>query len=126
MNQFAEAAKRTVKLCKESAVLSPPDAWQQAIDSLSTSNNVRRKSCPRNTFLGLCSDGFIRGIPPGEYNAPDNAERIYARKAVEILRKTPSLVDYPCKLWVEIGNGGKACDGQMDIVTALWKDGTIR
>jgi hypothetical protein len=123
VNQFADAAIKAVKLYLEYTVTNPLEAWQKAIDGLSNSANVRKKSCPKNTFLGLCSDGFIRGILPDDYNAPDNAERIYARKAVEILRDNLSLANFPRKLWVEIGNGGKCYDSQMDRVCALWKGG---
>ena len=122
MNQFAKAAKRAVKLYLERSVASPHESWQEAINGFSTSSNTRKKSCPRNTFLGLCSDGVIKGIPPNDYNAPDNFERIYAQKAVEILRKNPSLADFPRKLWKEIGNGNKCYDSQMDIVCVLWKE----
>jgi hypothetical protein len=125
MGQFAEAARKAVNLYIENTASSPLEAWQEAIRELSKSSDVQKKSCPRNTFLGLCSEGFIKGIPPNDYNDIHNTERIYAQKAVKILRQTPSLADYTCRLWVEIGNEGKACDGQMDIVTTLWKDGTI-
>jgi hypothetical protein len=124
MNQFAKAALKAVRLYRENAKASPREAWQEAIDGFSTSDNVRKKDCPRNTFLGLCSDGFINGIPPGEYT--DSVERVYARKAVEILRKNPSLADFPAKLWCEIGNDGKSRDSQMEIVIALWKEGDIK
>jgi hypothetical protein len=126
MNQFAEAAKRAVKFYLEHTVASPDEAWQEAINGLSTSNNVRKKSCPRNTFLGLCSDGIIKGIPSDDYNDPNNFERFYARKAVEILRNNSSLADFPRKLWMEIGNGDKCYDSQMDIVGVLWKEGMLK
>jgi hypothetical protein len=124
VNQFAEAAKKAVKLYLEHTVASPLEAWQEAINGLSASVHVRKKTCPKNTFLGLCSDGYINGIPAKDYT--DSVERIYARKAVEILKKNPSLADYPCKLWSEIGNDGKFCDSQMEIVVTLWKEGLIK
>jgi hypothetical protein len=123
MNQFAKAAIKAVKLCRENTEASPLEMWQQAINELSSSDNVRKKGCPRNTFLGLCSDGLIKGILAGEYI--DSVERIYARKAVGILRKNPSLADSLGELWIEIGNGGKSRDSQMEIVVALWKEGEI-
>jgi serine/threonine protein phosphatase PrpC len=123
MNQFAKAAIKAVKFYRENTEASLREMWQQAIDELSCSDNVREKTCPRNTFLGLCSDGFINGIPAKEYT--DSVERCYARKAVEILRKNPSLADSPCRLWSEIGNDGKSSDSQMEIVIALWKEGEI-
>jgi hypothetical protein len=125
MNQFADAAKKAVKLYLEHTAASPREAWQTSINGLSSSDNVQKKSCPRNTFLGLCSNGFIRGILPNDYNAPDNLERMYARKAMEILKKNPSLADYPSRLWNEIGNGGKCHDSQMDIVCTLWTEGML-
>jgi hypothetical protein len=123
MNKFAKAAIKAVRLYREKTKARPYEAWQEAINGLSESASVREKSCPRNTFLGLCSDGFITGIQAGEYTT--SVERTYARKAVEILRKNPSLADYPCKLWIEIGNDGKSCDSQMEIVIALWNEGAI-
>jgi hypothetical protein len=126
MNQFAETGKKAIELYLEHVAISPREAWQKALDGLSYSANVRKKSCPRNTFLGLCSEGLVSGIPQKNYNSPDNKERIYAQKAVDILRKNPSLSNYPCKLWAEIGNDGKSCDSQMEIVIALWKERVIK
>jgi hypothetical protein len=125
VNQFAKAAKKAVEFYLEHTVESPHEAWQKAIIEFSTSDNVQNKSCPRNTFLGLCSDGFVKGIPQNDYNKPDNFERIYAQKAVEILRNNSSLADSPSNLWAEIGNADKCHDSQMDIVCALWKEGLL-
>jgi hypothetical protein len=124
MSKFTDAAKRAVELYKEHTGISPLEAWQKAIAEFSTSYHVRKKTCPKNTFLGLCSDSFVTGIPPDEY--VDSVERIYARKALEILRKNPSLANSPDKLWSEIGNGGKHRDAQTEIVTTLWKEGLIK
>jgi hypothetical protein len=121
MNQFVKAALNAVKICQEHAEMGPCKAWQQAIDELSDSVEVRKKSCPRNTFLGLCSLGFIVGIDKKDYNDVDNMEREYARLAVERIRVNPDLSNSPRKLWEEIGNVGKEEDSQMDIVVALWK-----
>jgi hypothetical protein len=41
---------------------------------------------------------------------------------MEILRNNSYLADFPRKLWVELGNGDKCYDSQMDIVGALWKE----
>ncbi|GHT84007.1 hypothetical protein FACS1894137_06490 [Spirochaetia bacterium] len=126
MNQFVEAALNAVKICQEHTEVSPSEAWQQAIDAISNSVNVRKKSCPRNTFLGLCSHGFIVGIDKKDYNDVNNMEREYTRLAVERLRENPDLSNLPRRLWEEIGNAGKEEDSQMDIVVALWKAELIK
>ncbi|MDM3270926.1 hypothetical protein [Citrobacter sp. Ce129] len=40
----------------------PMDAWTDAIFSLSESPAVRRKVCPRVTFLALAESGFLHGV----------------------------------------------------------------
>lgn len=40
----------------------PIDAWTDAIFALSESPTVRRKGCPRITFVSLAESGFLLGV----------------------------------------------------------------
>ena len=47
----------------------------------------------------------------------------YAIDAVQILRKQPELSSYPRQLWDKVGTVSP--NGQIDVVTALWKANLI-
>ena len=32
-----------------------------------TQESSRKKGCPQSAFLGLCEDGYVKGIPQGRY-----------------------------------------------------------
>jgi hypothetical protein len=86
-----------------------------------TSPAARRKSCPRGAFLGLCEEGFVKGIPAGRYTASrDN--KAYAVRAASLLNegtRSWSISD----LWrAATDDPEKTHNGQMDIVLALWKN----
>lgn len=125
-NKFGKTAIRAVELCVENKK-NPITAWESACDEIfEDSNTSRDKSCPRNAFLGLCEDGFICGIPPGNYTQSvkkENRNKEYAVKAVGKLREDPTFVDSTTRLWEIVTRISH--NGQMDVVIALWNAGLI-
>lgn len=126
MCQYGKAAIKAAELVRDGD-MSPRDAWQEAICIFTKSESSQDKPCPRNAFLGLCEEGMIKGVDPGEYGA-GKKNKAYATKAVEILRKEPTLSVNKTKLWkrvkivmTESGEETSKCqEGRMDVVTALW------
>ena len=99
----------------------PVRAWKEAARRICETEASREKGCPRDTFLGLCQEGRVKGIPAGAYTR-SVLNRDYAVKAVEILATGSTL--QPIELWASI-NPGKTHNGQMDVVVALWDKGLI-
>jgi hypothetical protein len=125
-NQFGRAAVRAVELYRNRSVADPLEVWQRAIAEFTDSANSRKKCCPKNTFLGLCSDELIVGIRKGDYlYKPESVERLYARTAVEYLKNHLGISISPSELWAAIGNRDKHHDSQMNVVLELWKNKLI-
>ncbi len=82
---------------------------------------MRDKSCPKSTFLGLCEEGLVSGIPSGRYSR-SKLNKEYALKAVGFLQACPSLASDPPSLWAKVMAGeAKVPNGQMEVVVALWE-----
>jgi hypothetical protein len=102
------------------------DWWQEAAPIYTQSENSQKKSCPRDTFLGLAAEGLIKGTPSGSYTSSKDNKN-YAVTAVRILRKRPNLASNKGELWNIVRNGKLGRTGellsenkQMDVVLALW------
>lgn len=121
-NRYGEAALIAARQESSSADADPVKRWESAMEKLyPTSPAARRKSCPRGAFLGLCEEGFVKGIPAGRYTASrDN--KAYAVRAASLLNegtRSWSISD----LWrAATDDPEKTHNGQMDIVLALWKN----
>ncbi|WP_430394004.1 DUF6979 family protein [Brevibacillus brevis] len=77
----------------------------------------------RVALLGLCEEGFVRGITRGKYtNSLDN--KAYALQAAALLVKDPTLSQSPSTLWKAI-NIQKSHNSQMDVVISLWENKLI-
>lgn len=127
MTNYAQAAIRAVKICREHPGSDPVAAWETAVASLVSSNAGRVKSCPRCTFLGLCEEGLVSGISAARYLPQRNNKNArYAVAAVALLRENPSLTHDLKALWRMVMAGeSKEVNGQMAIVVALWNAGLI-
>lgn len=126
MGKYGKAAIRARDLLKAEGLLDPPAAWNKAVSEVfPDSPSSQEKGCPRGVFLGLCSDGWICGVPSGPYTRSKDNRR-YAVEAVKVLSLKPSLVDLPDQLWAEVMQGEeKVENSQMDVVISLWKAGAI-
>jgi hypothetical protein len=124
-NKYGEIALEAARSCRKWAA-EPRVAWDLAAQSaFPRSKSCQTKACPRNAFLGLCSEGLIRDVPKGDYTrSVDN--RRYAVEAVAILRKDLYTKPSVAALWRSvIGKTAKKPNGQMNVVLALWTSGQI-
>lgn len=126
MGKYGESAIMAVKLYCEGQARSPLDAWEQAtLHFFSNSSSGRNKCCPKGAFLGLCQEGLVKGIPPGEYTTALDNKR-YAVDAVAFLKCDPSLAENRTVLWNAVMRGKtKKHNQQMDVVVSLWDNGLI-
>jgi hypothetical protein len=123
---YGRAAVMAVGLIEAAEAESPRDAWDQATTSLFRAGTAtQKKGCPRCAFLGLCEEGLVKGVCGGDYTTSTKNKQ-YAVDAVALLRRQPALADRPRQLWMRVMKGiPKTHNGQMDVVTALWKHGLI-
>ncbi len=79
----------------------------------------QKKVCPKGTFLGLCEEGYVKGVPTGNYTK-SKKNKSYATKAVRLLKEKPSRADNKKQLWNKAcGSKNKKHNSQMDVVLAL-------
>lgn len=126
MNKYGRAAINAVKLLHNQTFENPIDAWEAVSNQIfGKGTSSQLKGCPRNTFLGLCEDGLVRGVQTGKYtNSKKNKQ--YAITAIQILRKQPQLANDPSMLWKIVMQGTpKTSNQQMSVVTALWNNNLI-
>ena len=123
MNKYGIAALRAADniIAKQ---MEPLDAWQEAVCHVFPGKEAsQKKGCPKGAFLGLCEDGFIRGVKPGNYtNSQKNKQ--YAIDAVDYLRRNKNDSISPSTLWLKIVKN-KRHNEQMAVVLALVNSGII-
>jgi len=79
--------------------IHPNNAWNYAARRVFPANlEARKKACPKNTFLGLCAAGLIKGVSTGDYTKSIQ-NKTYGIKASGILKKNPLLAQDPIHLW---------------------------
>ena len=123
-NRYPEAALMAARQAP-SADANPVARWESALERLyPTSPAARKKGAPRAAFLGLCEEGMVKGIPPGDYtSSKDN--KAYAVRAVALLKEASQHWSRSA-LWQAVTEGGdKQENGQIDVVLALWNNGLI-
>jgi hypothetical protein len=114
-----ELYKNGVELYKNGVEKDPVQAWQSAIAQFTDSPNSRDKASPRSTFLGLCEEGLVSGIPPDKYTKSVK-NTAYALRAVAALRNDPALARSSSALWNSIETDAENDQGGMGVVIALW------
>ena len=63
MTKYGRATIRALELSIMG--IPPHDAWKQATEELfPNSPTGRDKGCPKGAFLGLCQEGYVKGIAP--------------------------------------------------------------
>jgi hypothetical protein len=130
MGKYGTAAVKAVALIAEKNY-EPEAAWcEMAKEMFPNSVESQKKPCPRNTFLGLCEEGLIKGVPSGNYTR-SKSNKGYALAAVELLRKNPSLAENADVLWRETmkktkNDESKTHNGQMDVVIALYNNKRLK
>jgi hypothetical protein len=125
MSKYGDAAIRAVEICQASQNLDPVTAWKTAVGDCDLTFEGQKKGCPKSTFLGLCQEGLVKGIPVGCYTR-GRLNKEYAVQAVRLLQSDSSLADDRSGLWHRIMAGtDKKPNGQMDVVTALFGAGLL-
>jgi hypothetical protein len=101
-------------------------AWENAtIKLFGRGTASQKKGCPKHSFLGLCEEGIIEGIPKGAYsNEPNSKNREYALRALELICKDPSYLKNKMALWQKITD--IKYNSQLDVVFALIEKGYIK
>ncbi|EKN3444871.1 TPA: hypothetical protein SK294_001600 [Yersinia enterocolitica] len=125
-NNYAEIA---VSVAKYFAGVNNPELakkWDQSLDG-------NGKSCPRITFLGLCEDGWVKGIKRGNYilrrrKYPNNKD--YAVEGAKIVLANPNKQYLASKLWTEVKralpDGAENHNQQMTVVIALMNNDLLQ
>jgi hypothetical protein len=130
MGQYAHVAIEAQKLANDTK--DPHQAWETVAARVFGKGTFGyRKGCPKETFLGLCEEGRVKGIPQGEQYTKSNANKLYALTALEILKNAPNLKDNKAALWRKVMkqlgmNENKCPNQQMDVVVALWLNGLVQ
>jgi hypothetical protein len=122
MNKYGLTALKSVQNYKDS--YSIIEIWSTSAKEVFDTNSAQEKGCPKNTFLGLCEEGLVKGILKGKYTRSEKNKN-YALNAVLILKNNPNKVYSPKELWGKLELGNKRSNSQMDVVLALWENGLI-
>ncbi|MNO70684.1 hypothetical protein D3C76_615770 [compost metagenome] len=129
MSKYAQAAVEAVELVHQGITDSPVKAWEMSTSKFFGAGSWgQRKGCPKNAFLGLCENGFIKGIPKGIYNMKENSKnKNYAIRAIELITQQPELLEDIKELWNKVSNGNEISHNhQMHIVIALYNKNYIQ
>ena len=123
MTNYNQYGKVAISVAKEKG--NPEENWKAEVkNTFPGSESSQKKSCPKSAFLGLCEEGFIKGISKGKYTRSiDN--KAYAIKAIEILRINTKATYTPKELWVKVKTELSIeipHNSQMDVVLALWEN----
>jgi hypothetical protein len=108
------------------AGFDPVVRWESAMKRLyPTSPTARKKGCPRGAFLGLCEEGFVKGIPAGRYTASKDNKGYAVRAAALLIEGKQSWST--SSLWRAVTDDPeKTHNNQMDVGMALWRNDLIQ
>jgi len=107
------------------------EAWNDAIKEKTDKKSNITKGCPRKTFIGLCEEGYLKGVQKIS-NKNYGANKNYAIEALKHLKKNPHEKNSPKILWKKLVNNidsdtkvRKCYNQQMHVVLALWNENLI-
>ncbi|ADO48113.1 DUF6979 family protein [[Enterobacter] lignolyticus] len=121
MNNYAKTALKAHSLIVQEC-MDPPEAWNQAVVTVTNSKTSQKKGCPRNTFLGLAYAGYLKDVyadPSAKHEgvlrrrALDAADAVLARPTIS-KQELSSQLEYVDK------------QGAYDIVFALNEHGVLK
>ena len=120
---YGKIALKAVEYYTSGEFSNPKSAWEKAASEILKSSSSQNKGCPKSAFLGLCEEGFVKGIPPGDYTK-SKKNKEYAIIAVKVLQNEPELMSNIQALWDKVKKlahyEGGAYNQQMDVVVALF------
>lgn len=127
MNQFGTAAVSAANLLRTNPLMSPEDAWDQAILATQLNSTTADKICPREAFIGLAKSGLIIGYR-SLMRIVIGWNGLYAIIAVTILRRSKAARlrkrGDSGILWQAVltALGFKTIkhNSQMEVVLSLW------
>lgn len=125
---YKKVAINAAKVAKDYQI-SPVKTWKFfAENEYEYSPTSQEKPCPKNTFLGLCQEGKLKGIPAEDYTASKN-NRHYGLTAITILKNSSGKIYTASELWKEVmmheTDHNKRANSQMEVVLGLWEEGLI-
>ena len=125
MGIFGKTAVDAVKLLRKDIKYTSLEAWQKAIVFNTSSEESRKKGCPRSAFIGLCDEGYILGILATKIKKRSK-NSIYSTEAAKYLLEN-NLKEITIKeLWQKIEEPKPINEnGQMQLVIALWQNKLI-
>jgi hypothetical protein len=116
MNKYAQTAIKTVQNYNTSNSII--EFYVRTAKEIFETKSSQEKGCPKNTFLGLCTEGLVKGIPKGSYTkSVKNKE--YAIRAVAILKQNKHTTFSPKELWDKLELGDKRFNSKMNVVLTL-------
>ncbi|MBA0188277.1 hypothetical protein F9U39_01355 [Pectobacterium versatile] len=130
MGIYGETAVAVVTVFDNFNKPDPKECWEYSITHFTGSKESQKKGCPKSAFLGLCQDGYVKGIPKGNYLPPDSPNKAYAVVAAERLLSEPAKKYSKSDLWKKatehFDEAAKNQNGQMDVVLALKDAGLLQ
>lgn len=116
MNKYAKVALMVVSDCAGKANPDVRTSWSNAINVL----NAYDEGCPKVAFIGLCSEGMIKGIPASTYGYKREAKnKRYAVDAAKLLLCGHDLD--VSSIWEKVTDKKIVHHGQIDIVISLYQ-----
>lgn len=131
MTLYESSALEAIRMYDSKKPLDLEEIWKNAVSEFTSSMSSINKGCPKGAFLGLCEEGLVKGIPAGCYtrNHGIQVNKMYAIKAVAILKSNPNVTFNDRELWREVldflGIPDKQPQAQMKIVLILWNNKLI-
>ena len=131
MSQYGKTAVAAA-LVAQRGKIKPPEAWKLETEKIFTGKSSQSKGCPRDAFLGLCEEGYVKkipSVPSGEYT-DSNSNKSYATCAIKLLCEDESLKENISCLWRQVmcevdEDVKKVHNNQMNVVIALWDNDLI-
>jgi len=116
MNKYAKAALMVATDCAGKTSPDIRTAWDAAISVL----DAYDEQCPKIAFIGLCSEGMIKGIPANSYGLKRETKN--KRYAVDAARLLLAGHDMDLSsLWEKVTDEKIVHHGQISIVISLYK-----
>lgn len=116
MNKYAKAALMVVTDCSGKSSPNIRAAWSTAISVL----DAYDEQCPKIAFIGLCSEGMIKGIPANSYGLKrETKNKRYAVDAAKLLLAGHDM-DIP-SIWERVTDKKIVHHGQISIVISLYQ-----
>lgn len=121
MTKYTDAAVTTAKRCQDRKVPDIKAEWCKAIKELQAYD----EGCPRCAFIGLCEEGMVKGIEPGNYGLREpNKNKIYAIAAAKLVLSGHEP-DHRA-IWQKVTGADIRAHDQVHIVLALYDNDLLQ